>query len=218
MPDIRRNTTILDNFNYAAQVPLTGSPAGNWARLDTARNPLSSDGTKAVRGPSGTCYSYWTPTPMDGDEAEIWAYAKGGNASGQQWGVALASSPGGSSAADGYQFRIPIGSVGGDTFLERFTNMSFTTIAAHGSSPPSGGEFLALIRRNGSAVEGWWSGDNGATWTLSLTANDTTYTTNLYGVLEIAGTLVGWDYFGIGGAIQFVPQIYRRVVSPPYYR
>ena len=214
--DIRKHTTILDDFNYAAQSPLVGVPAGKWARLDGARNPLRSSGTAAIVGVSGTCYSYWTPTTMDGDDAQTWAYAKGGGASGQLWAIGLAQQVGGSSAADGYNFRMSLRAGGGsDAFLERFTNMSFTTLDStviHPTSPKpaSNGEQLWLIRRNGTSVEGWFSANLGASWTLSLSAVDTTYTTGLYGYLGLAGTLVQWDYFGIGGPTLFRPQIIQR--------
>lgn len=219
MPDLRINSTILDDFNYAAQTPLTGSPAGNWAQMDGARNPLNSNGSKAVVGVSGTCYSYWTPLQMDGDEAQVWAYSSGGGASGQLWGLVLCQQPGGSSAADGYHFRLSLRSGGGsDAFLERFTNMSFTILDSTNihpltPKPASNGEQIWLLRRNGTSVEGWFSNDLGASWIQSLSAVDTTYTTGLYACLVIAGTLVAWDYFGAGAKQVFLPQIYRRPLA-----
>lgn len=212
MADIRKDPTVLDNFNYTED-PL--SNGGKWALLDSTRQALQANGSQAVAHTGGaTSYSYYTPLSMDGDDAECWAYTKGGNSPAQAWRFGLAASVGGSGTADGYLFSMPITTGGGSTLLQRFTNMTFTDIDSDTANPPTGGEWLGLIRRNGTSVEGWASGDGGANWTLYVSAVDTTYQTGLRAFLGISGTLVGFDYFGAGGVPPFLPLLGRRYRLP----
>jgi hypothetical protein len=210
MADIRQSTTAKDDFNRADEDPLSGG--GNWAQTDSGVfTPMvikSNAATHQSGGPSSM--SHWTPTTYDGDAAEAWGARTGGGAGGIAWGIGLARDVGGSNAMDGYRFRDEDGS----TSLKRFLNGSDSTVLDTGTGTSGADGDLLLIRRNGNDVEGWFSSDDGANWTLKVSATDTTYTTGFYLALSIrdnsASQLLGWDYFGGGPAKPFIPQIYRR--------
>jgi len=215
MADIRQSTGIFDDFNRDEN-PLSHS--GDWAQIDTTRDPLQAlliapgFGT-ARRTGSGSAYSYWTPLVMDGDDAECWSYTRGGNASANAWGWALLRGLGGTNAWDGYVARMEIGTGGGSCHMYRVLNGTSTNIQTNNANPPTGGGWLGLIRRNGALVEFWASddGQTGANWTNYLSVSDSTYTTGLSGALHCFGDLTEHDYFGVGPHVVRRPQFFRLI-------
>jgi len=218
MADIRKNFTFFDDFNRANETPLSGG--GNWAGpSDNAvwpTSPLSLLSNVATHKTGrASSDSYWTPRTYDGDDAEAWAYTKGGNASGIAWGIALWKDVGGSNAIDGYRFRVEVSSGGGSYVLRRFTNGGSVRLAAVGGAA-TGGDYFMLIRRNGSSVECWTAPADASVWTLRVSAVDTTYMTGFHlglGITDNSGAhALAWDNFGGGPApvTTFLPQIYRR--------
>lgn len=211
MADIRQDTGIKDTFERADEDPLSGG--GNWAQTDTASWYLRlQNDTATSRAGIDIGNSYWTPDTYDGDEAECWGCCEGGGASGIRWGVGLFTSVGGSNQQDGYLFSLANAAVGGYYDLHRMLNGALGTLLANGGDPPVANPGILLIRRNGNDVEGWLSEDNGATWTMHLSATDTTHMTGFSLGLRItdeSGTsLLGFTCFGGGGHTNR-PQIYR---------
>lgn len=218
MADIRQSTDFLDDFQRANENPL--SHGGDWGKTDSGPWPTAMvlETLHATHASGiGTGNMSWIPLSLDGDDAEAWGIATGGNASGIAWGIGLFSSIGGTNQAEGYRFREEVGSGGGATRLYRYLNGSPTTIASSGSSPPTGDPGLLLIRRNGNDVEGWHSGDSGANWTLYVSATDTTYTTGLHPSIGVtdnsASQILGWSAFGGGPGPPNRPQIYRWITN-----
>ena len=206
MADIRQSTTVLDDFNRADETPLSGG--GNW--LEGWGGPLGIDNFTVSRTEVIAFSSYWVPLEMDGDDAEAWATALGGNASSNTWRLGIMRDNGGATFTDGYFFSMPITSGGGQTRLERIDNTVATILDSNTANPPTGGGWIGLIRRNGNDVEGWASTDAGANWTLYVSATDTTYTTGFHGLLALQGDEVEWDDFGAGPTVtRRLPQIYR---------
>lgn len=217
MADVRQQSTIRDDFNRANEDPL--SFGGKWSQTDSGIFwPLvvkSNEAThKAFQASSD---SYWNSESFDNNEAELWAYATGGQASGVAWALGLFKDVGGSNAIDGYRFRIEVASAGAAYRLYRFANGTGTTIDSPATAAPSGGAYM-LMRRNGNDVEGWAAPTGlGTSWSdlaLVCSATDTTYTTGLYLTLGIrdnsASQILGFDYFGGGGSVPFRPQFIRR--------
>lgn len=67
---------------------------------------------------------------------------------------------------------------GGSWRIRRYANGAQTTLITQNNlGLPS--NKIVLFRRAGNALEAWESGDGGANWTLKLSFNDTTYTTDL---------------------------------------
>lgn len=220
MADIRQNPTFLDDFNRANESPLSGG--GNWARLDSVwSDDMDLVSNQATHGAGKTfSFSYWTPESWNGSEAEAWGYATGGGANGMAWDIGIHSNVGGSNAVDGYMLTLAI-SAGNDTDLVLYeaANGVYTELTRDTTPTylPNGdganGDYYLLIRRNGNDVEGWGSAD-GVTWTLGVSATDTTYTTGLFAGIGCADNggfqTVKWRDFGGGPAEEFIPQIYRR--------
>lgn len=220
MADIRQNTTVLDDFNRADEEPL--SHGGDWQRTDSIwsqglrlkYNVPLADGA-AYEPSTGSKFgaSYWTPMSMDGDDAEFWGNAIGGNYPGIHWEISLVSSPGGSSAVDGYGFRRLMGTGGGSLRLIKILNGDYSNILASIASGVPTAQQWMLIRRNGNAVECWMA-TNTSSWTLWMSVNDVTYTTGLFGSIELSDNARlfahGWDDVGGGPLPQRrLPQIYR---------
>lgn len=213
MADIRKDATVRDDFNRSG--PGLGA---NWATVDTAvwtaMEIVGSSGEISEASAGTSSHSRWVGPksgPFDGDDAECWGWAIGGNAGGAAWGIGLMKDPG-SNTADGYRFRNSIaGASDSDWLMEKYTNGS-RTVAATNVNGRANGPFFMLIRRNGTAVEGWSSTD-GITWNLEVTITDTTYTTGLYLTLassdNSSSQLCRWDYFGGGPVEPFRPQIIR---------
>jgi len=212
--DIRQSTGILDDFIRADEDPL--SHGGDWSNPDTAWTQLKlGSGTidnVALKGTGAYSNSYWNPMVMSGDDAEVWACTFGGNSPSQAWGFHLytTSSVGGSGTSDGYFWRMEITTGGGTCYLYKLTNNAATLLDTNTANPPTGGNWIGLIRRVGTTIEGWADGeDNGATWTKYVTATDATYTGDMYGGISLAGTLVGFYCFGAGPRVARRQQIYR---------
>src|SRR5574339_1071391 len=127
MADIRQSTTILDNFNRVED-PL--SHGGDWANPELNWGQLKADGQYARLSSGVYNNSYWVPLTMSGDEAECWAYTKGGNSPSMAWGfhIYVASSVGGTGTSDGYFWRMEITTGGGACYLYRLTNDSATLL------------------------------------------------------------------------------------------
>lgn len=209
MADIRTSPAVRDDFNRANELPL----APPWEALDVGiwtPQRLSSNAT--THGVGSSSMSYWSVQKFDGDDAECWATAIGGNANGTAWGIGLFSTVGGSHTVAGYRFRVEIG-IGGTYRLQRWDAGGAVTLAT--ASGFTGGPRRVLIRRSGSDVEAWVtdSGSDPSAWSLVASATDTTYTTGLYpslGNTDNGGTtLTGWDDFGAGRLHR--SQIYRYV-------
>lgn len=216
MADIRQSGGIKDDFNRAPEDPL--SNGGKWARPDLASPSLVG---KSVIGfdcashrPGESGFSYWTPDPvMDGDDAECWAMCAQYPPSGSAQGVGIIASVGGTNAADGYLFEIATSS-GTDNFrMWKATNWSYASLGTFAGN--AAGNALLLIRRNGTAVEGWCDVSGvGDTWVLKITATDSTFTTGFYPMIHtdenFGSVSCGIDNFGSGILEESIAQIYRR--------
>lgn len=209
-------TGVLDDFNRSDANPISGS----WAQVDTVWPELQLKFNGAVRVTGDNFnWSYWTGSgPWDGD-MEVWAKQIPTGFSTFEFhrlGFYVASSVGGTSAADGYQL-IFGNSAHGWTF-RRYTNTGFTDI---GSGSLGGGiPGYQMLRRNGDDIEYHYSFDN-VSWTLAdsvdvVAIGPPVYTNGMVialGATSNIGTSsaeFGWDYFG-GGQDTFKPQIIRRV-------
>jgi hypothetical protein len=199
MPDIRQNPTVLDDFERTPSDPASG----NWG--DTIFfGHMAIDGAPGSRilthgASQSPAIGYWTAATYDGDDAEAWGLAVGGGEiNGIAYAVGLFKDFGGS--IDGYRFRWE--SVGDVYTLRRYTNGGFSVIDT-GNPDVGSSEHYMLLRRNGTSVEGWVSGNaDPTTWTMVVSAVDNTHTTGLYaclGVTDNAQTQqLGWDEFGAG--------------------
>jgi hypothetical protein len=76
MADIRQSSVIQDDFNRVEN-PL--SHGGDWTNPDTFWNPLEANGSQARISTGVYCNSAWTSEALSGDNAECWAWTKGGN-------------------------------------------------------------------------------------------------------------------------------------------
>jgi hypothetical protein len=214
--DIRKSTAPIDDFERAPESPL--SFGGQWALTDSVwsqglQTKLTGGSMRAVEPAAGSKFgsSYWIPLVMDGDDAEFWAHATGGNYPGIRWEVGLVSSPGGSSAFDGYTYRRDVTTAGGSTFLRKWTNGVGTNLVSAGPHGTSG--TLMMIRRNGNSVECWQSDDGGPTWTFIASAVDTSYMTGLHGALMLSDNSrsFGHAFDDAGGGAQvWQPEFIRR--------
>lgn len=218
MADIR-TTGLLDDFQRPDENPLSGG--GNWSQTDptfSGNMQLVSHGaTHQSGGPSGD--SYWTTlfTQFGSDEVEVWGYPRGGGAgaAGVAWALDLWQQPGGSGVVDGYRFRNESSGGGAQFRLYRITNTATaTTIGGSGgfaTGNPS--TMVMLLRRNGGNVEGWYSANAGANWTLVVSTTDSTYTGSFYigcGIRDnSAGQILDWAGIGGGSGSVNRPQIYR---------
>lgn len=211
MPDIRQQVVVRDDFDRANEDPLSFS--GKWSQTDSGVfYPMVVVGNQATHKAGQTSSdSYWNSETFDGDEAEVWGLATGGNASGIAWGLGLFQDVGGPDTIDGYRFRLEVGVSGPYFMLYRFANGASTAIdGPTGGGNSAGGH--ALLRRNGNEVEGWFSYTSWNDLSLVVSATDTNYTTGLYFSIGIrdnsASQILGWDYVG-GGGRRNRPQIYR---------
>lgn len=216
MADIRQNPGFLDDFDRADENPLSGG--GNWAQTASGFwSELELENNQAtLQGANTLSSSYWTPTSYSGDDCEVWGIAAGGGASGMAFRLGLYKDVGVGANLDGYRYGFDIGASGGRHVIRELLNGAGSNLAvsADAGGTPTGNPGHLLFRRNGNDLEGWWSSDAGANWTLMVSATDTTYTTNLFLSLDLAdnGGLqsVEWTAFGGGPAEEFFPQIYRR--------
>src|SRR3990172_31690 len=128
MADIRQTVAILDDFNRADEVPLSGG--GNWAEVQIpSTGPLELDNNTAEPGGSGSRSSYWTPLTMDNDDCEVWAVPVGGNSPSLAWGIGFLRDAG-TSTADGYLFRSETTTGGGRGRMYKCTNGTYTQMGA----------------------------------------------------------------------------------------
>lgn len=214
MADERQTTVVLDDFNRADEIPLSGG--GNWAEVIPASGgPLELDNNNAEPGGANSRSSYWTPMTMDNDDCECWAEPVGGNSPSLAWGVGLYRDPG-TSTGDGYLFRSETTTGGGRWRMYKLTDGTFTQMGAEVTPTAlSGGGSgkMSMIRRNGNDIEGWYDGTADGVYdafTLIMTRTDTDYMTDMHAALELFGSdILAWDNFGAGADV-FVPQIYRR--------
>lgn len=210
MPDIRQNTGFIDDFDRPNEDPL--SNGGQWTTTP-GFNKLVLKGNAVTHSTSFSFGDmYWNPLSMDGDAAECWGYQAGGGASGIAWAVDLWTTGG-----NGYRFRYEVAA----------TNSRWRIYADGGIVDDTGpifggmgtyenGHGVILIRRNGGLVEGWSTPDtdliNG--WTQWCSASESSYTTGLHAGLGVtdnsSSQIHGWEAFGAGVRLPFVPQIYRR--------
>jgi hypothetical protein len=231
MPDIRQSATYLDTFQRGTEDPLVGPTGAEWLRSDTAVFPQpmviddrTPDDWASHKSNQVSGDMYWTPGDWDGDDAECWAYAIGGNAGGLSFALDLwvLSSCGGANTVDGYRFRMESVLASGPIrpVIYSFSNGSGSVLAT-GSDLPGGygsGTFVMLVRRNGSDVEGWVSdlGFDTSIWTLAVTVSDSTYTTGLTAGIGCrdnsasGAQLIGFTSFGAGPLPDFLPQFIRR--------
>lgn len=213
MADIRQNTTIKDDFNRADELTIAGP---NWANVETGPSPDWSpagilNNRLTLMSGAGVSFSYWTPESFDNDAAEAWAYGSGGGAIGVSWSIGLFRDVGGTAIVDGYRLQV-VGSGNDNWELGKYTNKSFVVLALGTGGTTDIG--FTLLRRNGTSVEAWHAGANPTTWSLIVSAVDSTYTTGLFAALGSSGggSLCAWDDFGSGPkkVTTFLPQIYRR--------
>lgn len=216
MADIRQSTTIKDDFQRAASDPASG----DWG--DTVffgqvaiAGPALPDRMLTHSASDSPAIGYYTAETYSGDDCEVWARAVGGGEiSGIAWAVGLFKNFGGS--IDGYRFRWE--SVGDVYTLRKYTSGSFTVLDT-GNPDVGSADHWFLLRRNGNDVEGWISGnDDPTSWTMVVSATDTTHTTGLYGCLGVTDNAqsqqLGWNEFGAGVAEERRrPQIYRWVTN-----
>lgn len=233
MADIRQTTDPLDDFNRPAENPL--SHGGDWSTPVAPSSPtvwdsmLLKDIGSGVRVATQQAtkqfgFAYWNKFTMSNDDQEVWARARGGNASGTGWRLGLLKDvSGASNIVDGYLLRFDIGTGGGSCQIRRYTNGGFTTIVSSSASPPTGNPGYLLLRRSGTHVQFWANTVAGdpSNWTLYLDVVDTTYMTGLYGAIGTADNSRSQicsfgPVFGAGPAAPFLPQFYRRpsIVAP----
>jgi len=218
MADIRQSSDILDDFTSYAQGDLLAGEAAPtlWGRVHSGfwcDNEVAHDASVTHQEFFTNSMTYWKSLSMDGDDAEAWGRTVGGgDVNGTAWQITLLQNPSPGSGPVGYRFRWE--SVG-DLYTLRRHDGSYPGSFIDTTPTGPANEWM-LIRRNGSNVEGWVcpGGDPvGGTWTLVVSAADTTYTTSLYGgigvVSNFGGQQLGWQNFG-AGAEDELPQIYRR--------
>lgn len=214
MADIR-TTPELDDFDRDED-PLSGG--GNWAKVDTGVWPADMAATSAGDGAVGAdppdAFYYWTPGSHTGD-MEVWATSSFGADLTEAWRLGLFKDVGiHGSVVDGYGILVTSDGGVADWSLRRYSNGGFTQIAGVlGGQHLSGGGDLALLRINGNEVEVFYSLDDGANWTMIMSATDTTYRTGLYLSLGIStddGGNPGWINFGGGQEEDVIPQIWRK--------
>ena len=220
MPEIRQSRVILDDFQRADENPL--SHGGDWLQVAPS-NPtvwglMELENTHATHDdPLQFGFAYWNPLSLSGDDAECWAFALGGNASGTGWRVGLLRDVNGASASvDGYLFSFNISTGGGSTLLRRYTNGTATDIDTNASSPSTGNPGYLLIRRNGNDVEGWANTNAGdaSSWTLYVSATDTSHTTDLHPAIGVSDNAsqqtTYFDWFGGGAVSDWNQEFIRR--------
>ncbi len=220
MADIR-GTALLDDFNRADEDPLSGG--GNWLQTDTAFvGPLILRGMAAThRSPGVSGDSFWTPQTFDPavGQVEVWGCPGGGGAgaAGVAWALDFWQDAGGSGQVDGYRFRNESSGGGAGFVIYKVTNTN--NVAAVSGDPGfvtgAGDATPMLMRRNGNDIEGWYSTDSGANWTMVVSMTDTSY----MGPYNLAcgirdnsgGQVLDWDCFGGGIPMERKTQIYRWV-------
>lgn len=213
MADIR-GTAVLDDFQRPAEDPISWD--GRWLVTDpTVWTGMShaafGDATHGAAGSPSD--SYWTLDPTLSGDVELWGICSGGGATGIAWGLDLWSNVG--SNVDGYRFRIEYTIVAGPVYLlYRFDNGLLTPLAqvAAPAGAANGAEAM-LIRRNGNDVECWVAHDRTdlTTWSLVLSATDTTYMGGFRLGMGITDNsqfqILGWT--SIGGGVPNRTQIIR---------
>jgi RHS repeat-associated protein len=171
---------VLDDFNRADEDPLSGG--GDWAQTDSGTWPTPMRlVTNAARRGGNTSASYWTQDSFAGGTGSVWAKWGGiGDQSGVS--IALYKDVGGASAVDGYELRREVaGIVENDYYILRRVDNGVRqnpALAGVENGPYVGYPYFNL-RRVGSTVEAWASPD-GASWTLVLSAQDSTYMTGTF--------------------------------------
>lgn len=218
MADIRTTMVLDDTAARAQENPLSyggrwaeyGSWSGDLANLLIGSFNAITLSNQAPAVPQQSHY-YWTPSTWSGD-VEVWARAAQNLEDGASASLGMISSAGGYGASwDGYHLRI------NNTFaffrweLWVVTNGSGSMVDT-GVDPGVGFGDYVLFRRNGNDLEGWYSGDNAANWSMVISYTDTNYTTAMSVGCGFSVSLItsypGWLYFG-GGVNVNRPQFYR---------
>jgi hypothetical protein len=208
VPDIRQSAEFFDDFDRPNEDPL--SSGGKWTTTPGFNHlVLKSQGaTHAAAETFGDMY--WNVETFDDDEAEAWGYQVGGGASGIAWAISLRNADG-----SGYRFRFEKAAANSRWRIYKDGSVAADSGPQTGNASFTNGQGILLIRRNGGSVEGWAGHDktDPDTLTLKVSLADSTYTDNLYlslGITDNSGSqILAWESFG-GGALVFIPQIYRR--------
>ncbi|MGH3078100.1 MAG: DUF6531 domain-containing protein [Gaiellaceae bacterium] len=197
-----RTTPLLDDFDRPNESTLSGG--GNWAKADTSSNVIQLLNNQ-VTLPSQTSITslyHWAPQTLDGD-VEVWATFKGALDDGAAADLGIVTEVGGTNQMDGYVLRAvnTFGFAGWQ--IRKRTNWGGVQVLAQagfvGGGVATG--HIVLLRRQGNALQGWRSKDGGATWTLEVSASDSTYTADLrigLGLSVAVATSPAWDDFGGG--------------------
>lgn len=185
MPDIRQ-TGYLDDFQRGAEYPL--SYGGRWLPLFVLGNTyINLDQNSAeLWGISGGSVqsSYWDVQSFSGD-CEVWGRASTGHdlREGLRIYMHMTQPYGrsGTNGACGYRASCSAPVLGGAGHaIERIDSYADPVLlaSADGFFPQ-----WILLRRIGSTLELWLASDNPPTnWTLSLTADDSTYNYGYFGI------------------------------------
>ena len=220
MADIR-TTGVLDDFNRANETPLSGG--GNWSLTDSVYeggNAMVLLNNKATQtGGTSRDDSYWVSqfVPSSGQEVEVWGRPADGGAGGLWWMLDLWKVAGGANTVSGYRFLNDAG-IGQQFYMLRIDNGSqnVTQGGAGGFANADADNYIMLLRRNGGDVEGWFSSDNAANFSLVASITDSTYTGAFYvglGIRDVSGSQINsWDVIG-GGVRRHRTQIYRWVTN-----
>lgn len=213
MPDIR-TTPQLDNFVYGPQNPLTGSPAGNWAKADSVVWPqdMFIDAFDRAGGSPGNAVYYWTPRTWSGD-VEVWGRTGPGADLTEAWRLVLAAAVG---TISGYSLRIISDGGAANWDLGRFDSRTPVALDSAPADYHPSDDTYVMLRRHGDEVEVWYvQSDPTDTWTQIMGATDTTYTTDLSVAMGISSDDGGnptWEGIGGGGGRSGppIPQYIRR--------
>ena len=207
LADIRA-TPLLDDFDRPNESPLSGG--GNWAKADASSNVIQLLNNQ-VTLPSQTSIAslfQWAPEAFDGD-VEVWATFRGGLDDGAAADLGIVTDAGGTNQMDGYVLRAvnTFGFAGWQ--IRKRTNWGGVQVLAQAGFTGGGvgTGHIVLLRREGSALQGWRSKDGGTTWALEVSASDSTFTTDLHvglGFSVAVATSPAWDVFG-GGALGTPP-------------
>jgi hypothetical protein len=211
MADIRYTTAVLDNFNRPNEDPVLPP----WKTDVGQTMKIQGNQFWGKSFPTQANIAYWSTESFDGD-MECWGkIGFPGPPIGSGWRLGLCVA-----GPDfmGYEVLMHNG-VGPDGWTIRRYNPgagSFTNLASALTSLPSTNH-LVLMQLVGTAINCYVSTDNGANWTLKVSANENTYRTNLYGFLGTTGTEISWNDFGGGipRELRHRPQMYRWIPGQP---
>lgn len=206
MADIRR-TSSIDTFDRVVPESPVLPP---WFVVEGAQSPTIGNGVFSPNDVfSVTSHAYLGDRVFYGPEVELWAQRGEGADQTEESGMALFQTPFSLATRSGYSIRSGDAIGGSYTSLSRYDNGIETTGIDSVTDQIAGGSII-MLRLNGDRVEGWYSTDGGANWSLLLEGTDTTYRAFFYAYLRIdSDDAAGPTWIDLGGGTLNRQQEYR---------